>query len=60
MKHLREASNTTIALADLDRGFRTFVDTSRVVTSSDAPEPAVYSLLALGLIGLGLSKKKRA
>lgn len=46
--------------SDVDRGFRTYVDTSRVVISADVPEPAVYSLLALGLFGLGLSRKKRS
>lgn len=37
---------------EVDRGFRTFVDTTRVVAVSEVPEPNALSLFGLSLVGL--------
>lgn len=43
---------------EVDRGFRTFVDTTRVAAVSEVPEPSALSLFGLSLAGLYLNRRR--
>lgn len=43
---------------ELDRGFRTFVDSSRTVVVSEVPEPGTLSLFGLSMAGLYLNRRR--
>jgi len=43
---------------EVDRGFRTFVDTSRMVAVSEVPEPSAFSLFGLSLVGLYFIRRR--